>query len=268
MGYVEKEQSLISGEPIELYRFKKGDQFWTFNDSNVSIIYNGKIYDPALIRRGDIELTSNCLKNLLKIEVDKTNKFAVNFISTPIEGITELTIYRGHGVDPANFIAYWKGSVFSVQFKPKIVIIVASPKTNSLKRSGLMRKYQRSCSYVLYSTRCTMVKANYKREGTIISIDGTKIEAIIFGTEVNGWFINGLFEIDSRSRMIVWHEGNYIRLMNKIQGLKIGDSFDAYAGCNSSATMCQSAKFNNKINYGGQEFIPDKNPFVGDPISI
>lgn len=271
MSYTEKEQSLICGEPVELYRFKRGNIYWTYNSSDISITYAGKIYEPVLIRRGDIELTSNSLKNLLKIELDRTNKFAIDFISIPVEHITELVIYRGHRKQFLNssfdFVEYWKGYIYAVKFLPKTVEIIASPKTNSLKRSGLMRKFQRSCSYQIYSSRCTVLKTNWNRDGEIISIDGTKIEATIFGIEENGWFTGGLFEADNQNRMIIWHEGNFIRIAHRIFSLEVGMSFNAYAGCDHSTSACKN-KFNNKINYGGQEFIPNKNPFVGDSIIV
>lgn len=271
MSYTKKEQSLIRGEPVELYRFKRGGEYWTYNSSDIAITYAAKIYEPELIRRGDIELTSNSLKNLLKIEVDRANKFAVAFLYTPVEHITELVIYRGHRALESDgtfdFVEYWKGCVHVVRFLPKTVNIIASPKTNSLKRSGLMRKFQRTCGYQIYTTRCTLLKSNYIRLGTIISIDGTKIEATIFGTEIDGWFVGGLFEADSQTRMITWHEGNFIRLTHKIMSLEAGMSLDACAGCPHSASACHN-KFNNKINYGGQEFIPNKNPFVGDSVDV
>jgi len=271
MSYITKERSLIRGEPVELYYFKRGNDYWAYNSSDIPITHAARIYEPALIRRGDRELTSNSLKSLLKIEVDRTNKFAIAFVFTPVEHVTELTVYRGHRILESNgafdFVEYWKGYVYTVKFLPQIVNIIASPKTNSLKRSGLMRKFQRSCGYPIYSTRCALLKANYLRSGTIISIDGTKIEATIFGTESNMWFRGGLFEADNQNRTITWHEGNYIRVTHKISSLEVGMSFNAYAGCDHSGSACYN-KFNNKINYGGQEFIPNKNPFVGDSVAL
>jgi len=113
MSYNEKEQSLICGEPVELYRFKRGNEYWFYSSSDIPITYMGHIYEPDVIRRGDIELTSNSLKNLLKIEVAHTNKFTTTFISTPVAYISELIIYRGHRNLESNgvfdFVEYWKG---------------------------------------------------------------------------------------------------------------------------------------------------------------
>jgi len=266
MDYFERERSLVWGEPIELYRFRRGFEYWTYNNTARAITYETRIYEPVLISGGDIELTTNSLKNLLRIKVDRENPFAISFISTPVEHITELVIFRGQGGESSNFVEYWKGYVYAVEFLPKIVEIIASPKTNSLKRSGLMRKYQRSCGYQIYSRRCTLLKTNYEKSGTIISIEGTKIEATIFGTEANNWFTGGLFEADNRSQMVIWHEGNFVRIAHRIVSLEVGMSFKVYAGCDHSSSTCKD-KFGNKINYGGQEFIPDKNPFVGDSVA-
>ena len=41
--------------------------------------------------------------------------------------------------------------------------------------------------------------------------------------------------------------------------------FVAYAGCSHLVAECIN-KFSNGINYGGQEYLPTKNPYVGDPI--
>jgi len=42
--------------------------------------------------------------------------------------------------------------------------------------------------------------------------------------------------------------------------------FVAYAGCSHAVGMCLN-KFNNIINFGGQRYLPTKNPYTGDPIT-
>ena len=48
-------------------------------------------------------------------------------------------------------------------------------------------------------------------------------------------------------------------------GLKAGDAFEAYPGCDHTLATC-AAKFGNQLNYGGFPYIPVKNPFTGDAI--
>jgi uncharacterized phage protein (TIGR02218 family) len=178
--------------------------------------------------------------------------------------VIEAIIYRGHDGD---YVTYWKGYVYTVGFNSKTAVIILSPKSNSLKRSGLMRKFSRRCNYPLYSTRCTQLKSNYKVTGVVSSVTGREVVASVLGTKTDDWFLGGIFESGVYSRMINYHnQGEQkIKLAHSVPDLSAGDSFDVYAGCNHSATICDS-KFSNSINYGGQEFIPDKNPFSGDSI--
>lgn len=269
MTYTSKEQSLASGEPIELYSFRKGTTYWTYNSNNgVNVTYGGKTYEGVVIRRGDIELSLNSLKNLVKVEVDRSNAFAVNYIFAPLDDVIEAIIYRGHDGD---YVTYWKGYVYAVGFNSKTAIITLSPKSNSLKRSGLMRKFSRRCNYPLYSIRCTMLKSNYKVTGTIDSISGKEIVATEIGTKADDWLLGGIFESGDFSRMINYHNQSEekIKIAHSIPNLAVGDSFNVYAGCDHCASTCKN-KFSipstNKLNYGGQEFLPNKNPFSGDSI--
>ncbi len=263
MAYLVDEQSSISGQPIELYCFNRRDSFWTQTSANIVVVYDGKTYAPTLIRRGDIEASINTLKNLLDIEVDRTNDFAINYIYAPVDGIVTLTIYRGHA---GSYVPYWKGTVLNVKFKSKTATITAGPKTNSLRRTGLMRKFGRRCGLPLYSSLCTVLKASNKVEGNVSTVSGVDVNSSAFGVKTDDWFVGGPFESGDETRMIVYHVGNDIKLASSIRPLKVGDAFQAFAGCNHTSVICKH-KFDNKLNYGGQEFIPDKNPFVGDPIT-
>jgi len=262
MGYAESEQSLSEGQPVELYCFNKGDLYWTYTNTSESIIFQARQYVPKLIKRGDVVLSTNSLKNTLEIEVDRLNPFAINYIFAPIDGVVSLVIYRGHAGD---FVVYWKGTVAAVKFKSETAIIVANSKIGSLKRLGLMRKYLRLCGFPLYSTRCTISKTDYKIQGIVLTVSGINVTATEFGTKSDGWFVGGFLESGGSSQMIVYHVGTAIKLLGRIYDLKAGDAFIAYAGCDHLSTTCKN-KFNNKLNYGGQRYIPIKNPFIGDSI--
>jgi uncharacterized phage protein (TIGR02218 family) len=215
-----------------------------------------------LIHRNNAQLSANPLKDSLEVEVDRLNPFAVNYIFAPVDGTVVLTIYRGHA---GSYVTYWKGMVSSVKFKSQTAIITVNSKISSLKRFGLMRKYLRSCSYPLYSPRCTKSKTDYRVPGVVLTVLGIDVTATAFGTKSNGWFTGGWFESGGCSQMIVHHVGTAVKLAHRMRDLKIGDSFLAYAGCDHSSATCKD-KFGNKLNYGGQEYIPTKNPFVGDSV--
>jgi uncharacterized phage protein (TIGR02218 family) len=265
-NYLNLEQSIQDGNPIELYRFSKGATIWNYTSTDFIISYLGENYTPEALRRGDIRLDVNTLKTNLEIEVPLTNPLARLFIPEPVEGVIQLTIYRYHN---SSFVTYWKGYLRGVKFKTNTAILILGLKTTSLKRFGLMRKYTRNCGIPLYSPLCMILKtdSNFYVDGTVNSVSDTTVDATIFSTKTDGWFLGGIFKTDSDSvlQKIVYHSGTEIRISRSVLALAAGDTFRAWAGCDHLKGTCKT-KFSNKLNFGGQPYLPDKNPFVGDPI--
>lgn len=267
-NYLIDEQSEADGQPVELYLFDRnnGAELWAYTSTDYDIVYEGKTYTGVLIRRGDIALDSNSLKTQLSIETALSNPFARNAIIEPIEGVVKLTIYRRH---KNSYVTYWKGFVRGIRFKSQIISIMVGLKLSSLKRGGLMRKFNRNCGLVLYSHWCTISKtdSNFYRDGTINLVSGVEIDATIFGTESDGWFLGGIFKTDNGNclQRIVYHVGSVIKIARSVSALKATHTFRAWAGCDHLKATCKD-KFNNKLNYGGQPYLPDKNPFTGDAI--
>ena len=267
-SYLIFERSVDDGSPLELYHFQNMEDLtiWSYNSGDKDVLYGGRTYTKELIRRDHIELNSNSLKTRVNITVSLSNVFVRNYIQEPIEGIVQLTIYRQHH---GSYVTYWKGYIATVQFCPKTAIITASLKTSRLKRFGLMRKFTRNCGLALYSTWCTISDddSDYYVDGNILTISGTTITATAFGTKADGWFKGGKFKTDDSSclQKIIYHVGTTIKISKAVSSLTVGEGFRAWAGCDHTNSTCDT-KFNNKLNYGGQLYLPDKNPFAGDPI--
>lgn len=264
--YTIDEQSWSSGAPKEMYLFNRdATEYWSYNTSDIAIIYSGRTYDAVLIKRNDIQLSTNSLKNQIEITVALDNPFALNFVQEPLRGNVQLTIYRQH-TSANSTKTYWKGYVRHVKFKPHEAIIYVGLKPDSTKRFGLMRRYQRNCSLVLYSQWCGISEADtdFYVTGTIDSVNGSTIVATAFGTEADGWFLGGKFKTDNGNclQRIVYHSGTTIKIDRVVSALAAGNTFIARAGCDKSKAICKS-KFSNKLNFGGQAYIPTKNPFVG-----
>ena len=269
-GYTGDERSLTNAGPEELYLFNEADtNYWAFTSSDSDILFDGRTYQAVLIKRGNINLNANSLKTQLELETAIDNSFAVNYRNGPIERPVQLTIYRRHNYSPTDFITYWNGFVRAVKFNPKRASIIAGLRTTSLKRLGLMLKYQRTCGLALYSTRCGISKADsdFFVTGSVLTINGVTITATEFGTEADGWFLGGSFRTNdfSMNQKIVFHGGTTIRVSRAVSSLEVGDSFTARAGCDWSRATCRN-KFANELNYGGFPHLPDKNPFEGDAI--
>lgn len=267
-NYFNDEQSEMDGQPVELYLFDKdGSEFWSYSSSDSDFTFNGRIYLASLIKRGDIVLDASIIKTVLRLEVDTSNSFARQFISESLDGIIKLTIYRWHR---DSYVTYWKGYVRGISFRPRKAIIIAGLKVSSLKREGLMRKYSRNCGLHLYSALCGISKTDtdYYVEGTINSVNGTEIDATIFSSKSDGWFVGGQFKTDNGkcNQKIVYHVGTKIKIARYVSGIANGNTFLARAGCDHLKATCKD-KFSNKLNFGGQPYLPDKNPFTGDAVN-
>jgi len=264
-NYLNDEQSVQDGQPVELYLFNKEDtDYWSYTSTDYNISYGGRNYVGALIRRGNITLNSNSLKTQLEIEVDLSNPFARLYIKEPIEGVVQLIIYRRHGND---YKVYWRGYVQGVKFKSEKIKIIAGLKLNRLRRGGLQRKFQRNCGLALYSTRCGIIESNYQTSATIDSVIRNVITATEFTGEVDGYFKGGIFRTDNGSckQKIIYHVGATIKIARAVSAVSIGDACTVSAGCDHLKPTCKD-KFGNKLNFGGQPYLPDKNPFTGDPV--
>lgn len=271
-NYLNIEQSIEDGNPIELYLFNRSDvEYWSYTSSNISITYSGRTYAPVLIKRGNIRLDINILKTQLEIEVAKDNVFARNFITRPLEGIIKLDIYRQHS---NSYVTYWRGFVRKFSFMPNSIKIICSLKNASLNRTGLMRKYQRNCGVPLFSSgaggcKISKLDSNFYIDGTINIINGTIIDATEFTTKPDGWFNGGIFKSDNGKclQKIISHTSGQIEIANSVPSsfLTAGDTFRAWAGCDHLRTTCRN-KFDNEINFAGQPYLPNKNPFSGDAV--
>lgn len=263
MTYQDSEASIASGKPIELYDFAFGVQHWRYTSAPEDITYQNHDYESVLIQRSDLEQTDNAFKNELTITVGRDNSFAEQFIVAPLDGIVTLTIYRGHGSD---YVTFWQGIMSSISFNSDEVKITAAPKTTSLLRTGLRRKYQKLCNWPLYGSGCSVNSESFKVTGTIATISGLTITSADFATKPDGWFIAGKIVVGNARRLITNHVGSEITISHQMVGVIAGNSFSAYAGCDHTMDTCR-VKFSNLDNYGGQPWIPTKNPFVGDGIT-
>lgn len=266
MTYQIQENSLHSGQPVELYRFALGTTVWRHTSARDAVTYNGEQYIPAPIRRSEIEQTQEFGRAMLNLEAALDIGVVQSFIVTPPDGVLSLTIFRQHLSDPGTeFITWWKGRVVSVVFSGVTVQMRCEPIFTTLKRSGRRANYQINCRHPLYHGGCKVNAADYKTAGIVESVAGLEVTASVFLPKPIAWFVGGRLMAAGAQRMIVASSGGAVTLSAPIPCLKAGDAFEAYPGCDHTLATC-AAKFDNQLNYGGFPYIPVKNPFTGDAI--
>jgi len=256
--YWAREQSAADAITVELFDFALGGTHWRYTSYPEEVSYSGNPYESVPCRRNEIEQSDDPSRGKIEITLPRDNTLAALYVAGAPEGEVTCTIYRGHDGD---FIIYFQGIVEGCKFdRDWIPALIVGPRLASQAVAGKRRKYLRMCDRLLYDEGCELDQNDYDITGNIDAINGTTITASEFGEKSSGWFVAGKFVCGGGTRLIKYHVGSVIKIDRIIAGIGVGSSFVAYAGCDGSPSVCKS-KFNNKLNYGGCEFLPTKNPF-------
>lgn len=266
MTYQLQESSVASGHPVELFRFALGMQHWTFTPGQTAVVYQNDTYQPASIKRGNIEQGNDINRAMMEIFMPRDNPLAALFIASPPEGIVSVTLYRYHATDAAlETIVLWKGRVGGARLAGSELSLKCEPVASSLKRTGLRARYQLTCRHPLYSAGCGALKKGFASHGTVASVVTVVVQVAVAASQPDGYFVAGMLATADGQRMIIAHVGINLTLISPMPSLAAGQAVTLYAGCDHSTTICK-ARFANLNNYGGFPFSPVKNPFAGDAI--
>ena len=261
MSYDSQEQGAATSQPAELYDlYDVMGNHWRYTSSSEIQTYLSHDYAPEVINRKAIEISENQFKNMMEITLGRNNAFAIQYIVAPPESKIGLFIYRLQGAD---YIMYWSGIVQMVTFdKNGVATAKATMNTATFGGVSKRRRCQILCDHALYDAGCKVNKEAYKTTGNLTSVVGKTLKAAEFAAKANGYFIAGQIKIGDARRLIKSHTGDTIIVTRPFINIEIGNSFAAYAGCNHTPEICWS-KFINSVNFGGQEFLPTKNPASG-----
>jgi uncharacterized phage protein (TIGR02218 family) len=263
VSYPSRETSRYSGQPFELYLFESGLEAWRFTSGDKARSYNSKLYTPETITRTEIDQNQELSSGSIKVEIPKTNDVASRFVSYIPEAPLSLVIFRGHdGEADSETVMNFTGRVASAMFVGEVCELTVVPEQDVLKRRVLGPKYQCQCNRVLYDAGCGVDKNSFKLTGVVSSVSADLVTATVFTSQANGWLDAGYLEKGTQRRMIISHTGNQVRLIAPMDGLVVGDTVTAYAGCMRTRAVCL-AKFNNLAKFFGFDKIPTKNPFNG-----
>ncbi len=272
MTYNAIEVSTELAEPTELFEFNYGSNYYRFTSSAVPVVYAGQTYTPANIKRGSITNTANPNSGSLTITTFRTNPIATLFKFQPPSAVVSVTVRRRHLTDgDAEFIVVWIGRVLSAAFLGNEAKLVCEPLFVSLKRTGLRLHYQTGCPHALYGNGCNLLPSSFRTVSNTFSVTGTTVFAAEVAAQPQNYFAGGYVEYvsletgDIEQRSILSSNAGNLELSLPPVGLDGAAELLIHPGCNHSVSDCVS-KFGNLLNYGGQPFIPGKNPFGGTRI--
>lgn len=277
MSFPDFEESLWHGEPIDLFLFTYGTgatEFYAYVDCEIPVIHEGKTYVPYPVERDAINSSGSLDKSGLSMKIDGNAGVAELFRVYPPSQPVSMVIKQGHVGDPdQDFRVIWTGKVMSCGWEGNIATLTCEPVSTSMLRTGLRRHYQYGCPHALYMGNatggCRADKAVATETVTVTGITGSllSLPAGWNGARDKAKFLNGLVEwtnptgsVIRRSVLKVNAATNVITMGGPIPDLATGASVSVILGCNHQMTDC--ADLHNNINdFGGQPWIPTKNPY-------
>lgn len=255
---------------VELIDIARGAAHWRYACGNRVITYNGVPYQPAAIQRGSIsesaDLTRNTLDLTMPQGLDVLDQFRGVAPSLPLS----VLVLRQKISDGSTSII-WGGTVGGVTWETHDVKMHCLPPMASMQALALRRNWQVACPHVLYGAgdgMCNASRTAVQATTTITAVAGNVIHAAAFAAQADGWWAGGYISWQtgetSEVRFITDHTGDAVTLLTPAL-MGVGTVVTAFPGCDHQLSTCDS-KFHNAVNYGGQPWIPVKNPFGNDNI--
>lgn len=262
MSYNTSEGSQYGGKPIELYRFTRGLRIWTYTTADASILYNGEIYAPVIMHRGDLPQNEERDNATVDIFLDPTLDVVLEFISGATPTPTNITIIRRHRDEavPTEAAVIFVGAVGISEFNEGECHFYCVPLQKGAQRKIPKWLYQTQCNHMLYDQFCTINPATFTFAGTLGAIAGTTVTVAAAAGKPDGYYNGGFLKDGDTYAFIQTHVGTSLLLLAMSPKLVTGDAIALTAGCDRTRATC-IAKFNNLANFMGFPYIPTKNPY-------
>lgn len=255
--------------PVDLFKITMGELVWNMTSADTKQTYSGDDYFPVACGRGGIEQKSEIAKANVELRLPIDHELSVSLLSSYNEQIIGLTIFTKRDADVE---VSWKGRLASIKPGDANLTLIFESVFTSLRRPGLRARFQRSCRHALYGRGCTLDPEDFATVGSATSLASNVVQVTEAAGEADGFFTGGMIRgPDGSLGYIIGHTGEYLTMQRVpysiTQAAAEGFPFSVtlYPGCDHSRATCRD-KFDNKLNYGGFDWIPTKNPMGGSSI--
>lgn len=255
------------GAPIDLYEFKCGNQTYSYTNAEDRI----GAYLPIPIQRASVKTNGKFEKTNLQIKVPVNTPLSEMFLPYPPPYVVKVILRQMHKTDPAQQqLVVWSGRVLSSGRERGEAVLTVDNTLLSFKRPGLNRNFQHGCPLQLYGNLCKASKGNHSKNINVTQVEGGKI--ILNQAWPQPWthdkFRGGTVEWNSdlgkEVRMIIATTPDSFTVGGNLRDVKEGTAMLLHLGCRHDMADCRTT-FNNILNYGGQPWIPYKNPVKQHP---
>jgi hypothetical protein len=271
MAFEPIEESREYGAPITLYLFRYGSTvsaFYAYTDAEEAITHEGITYDPLPIDHGAIVSQPSLDKTTLEIKAPVDCEVSELFRVYPPTEVVSVILRQGHAEDPNNeFLVAWTGRIIGCKRQVNEAMFSCEPVATSMRRPGLRRNYMHACPHVLYGSQCRANKATATISRPVISREGAviRLQDAWETPERTVKYVGGMVEWEGDSgieRRTILRVVNFndLVLSGLVRGLSPGSSISISLGCDHQLDSDCANLHNNANNYGGQPWIPLKNP--------
>lgn len=272
MSFHLREIARFFGQPVELYRFTRQSKTWLYTNADRPITVGAETFLPAPISRTAIKDTLERQKNKVTITLPAALDVATNWQPYAPCDVVAVTIMALHHGD-AEVIVQWIGRVEQPQFTEAELQLTCDPSAGGKRGSGITLRWQRACPLALYSQGCGMCNADKDEHAlpvVLADVAGLTLTAEAFAAVASGRLAGGFVNWTRQDgltefRTITNHVGNQITLDYGADDLAAGLDMTVFPGCAHNWADCKDY-FNNGANYGGCLYLPQENPFAGNPI--
>lgn len=266
------ENSVDKGRPYWLYFFDDGvvtpvrftsdeEDIETTDDEDNILTWVASPIDAS-----DIEINGNVERQDTSFVFPITDTFAQKYLESNY-AITTCTVYRGHHGDPDQQLSvHWKGRIIGGEATDDGIKLTAESIFTSTKRIGNRAKCQRQCRWALYRPGCNLNRADFEEVATVTAVNGLVLTVPEAETTEPDEYKAGIINFNGVFGMVEIHDGDQLTLLTKIYGLEDYVTANGSAsiliapGCNRTTRRCVD-RFDNGLNNGGFEKLPEINPF-------
>ena len=256
--------SIFGAKPVDLYEFTHGSTAWRYCGGQEDITFSGNVFSKFPVKRTSQVQESEMAKDSIKISIPLDSPVSQLYLSGSPESIVGITIYRAHYGD-SEVICAWKGRIVLPVWNEFTCELSCESIYTKSRKQGCRARVTRQCRVDLYGAECGLSKASYGVAALVTDVDSTKtvitVSAATSGVSESGRFTGGELSSGTSTRTILKHEGGTIKLMAPILDMSPGGYVSIYPGCDRTLATCTN-RYNNRVNYRGCPWLPNKDPYV------
>lgn len=254
----------------EFIDFARGPQHWRYTSDDRPVIFGSQTFDTAPFKRGRITESFDASRGTLDIDVPLSLPILDLYRGTSPMSDIQVILYRKRK-STGTVTIRWIGIIGSVEFKTSIATVHGLPPASRLSGNGLNRRWAKQCDLLTYGAglgQCNKDPNVMRMDATLAFVSGATVRSLDFASKPDGWFSGGWIQWAEGTaierRFVTEHIGDTLTLLTPALAA-VGRAVVAFPGDDQTLQTCHE-KFDNSDNYGGEPWIPEKNPFGNDPI--